>query len=341
LIESDVPLGKGVSSSAALEVAALKAIAAAYGIFLAGVDLAIKCQWIENAICQSACGVMDQLTVVVGERNHFVPLICQPCLPQPLVKLPDPVKLWGIDSGVRHQVAGIEYEGARAATFMGYQIICRSADLELTYDDSGLLPLWRDPRWNGYLANLSPSDFRKDFETSLPESMTGADFSARYPFHVDPFTKVYPGVSYPVRACTRYAVEENHRVQLFVDLLTSRDEPLSERTLSLLGELMRQSHYAYSECGLGSEATDLIVDLVRAEGSANGLYGAKITGGGAGGTVAVLGKNEATADKAFERVIQEFSQATGYNPYIFTGSSSGADAFGLLEMGPKSALLSR
>jgi L-arabinokinase len=152
--------------------------------------------------------------------------------------------------------------------------------------------------------------------------------------HADPFTSVHAEALYPIRACSRYAVEENHRVQLFVDLLHQRREPLSERTLGLLGELMFQSHHAYTECGLGSEATDLIVDLVRAEGPANGLYGAKITGGGAGGTVAVLGKRCGAGESAFRRVIEKYHQATGYMPYIFEGSSPGADSFGVLEIEP-------
>ena len=333
-IESDVPIGKGVSSSAALEVASLKAIAAAYGIHLQGVDLAIKCQWIENAICRSASGVMDQITVVLGERDHFVPLLCQPCLPEPLVPLPAPLYLWGIDSGVRHQVAGIEYEAARAATFMGYQMICQEAGLELALDETGPLTRWIDPRWNGYLANLSPAEYRAAFEAHLPESIRGADFSAGFPIHADPYTSIYPDVIYPVQACARYAVEENHRVQLFVDLLTGHNEHLPERTLGLLGELMFQSHFAYTECGLGSEATDLLVELVRAEGPANGLYGAKITGGGAGGTVAVLGKRGNAAVSAFRRVIEKYHRETGYMPYIFEGSSPGADSFGVIEIDP-------
>jgi galactokinase len=337
-IYSDVPIGKGVSSSAALEVASLKSMAAAYGLNLEGIDLATKCQWIENAICQSASGVMDQITVVLGEHDHFVPLVCQPCLPEALIHLPAPLFCWGIDSGVRHQVSGIEYEAARAATFMGYQMICRQAGLELTLDETGALPRWIDPLWNGYLANLSPARFRAVYESGLPESIRGSEFLEQYPTHADPFTSVRADVFYPVRACTRYAVEENHRVHLFVDLLTGRQEPLSERTMRLLGELMHQSHLSYSECGLGSEATDLIVELVQEEGPENGLYGSKITGGGAGGTVAVLGKQGRNAEDAFQRVINRFHQATGYEPYIFKGSSPGADSFGVIELDPPDLL---
>jgi hypothetical protein len=56
-----------------------------------------------------------------------------------------------------------------------------------------------------------------------------------------------------------------------------------------LGTLMYESHASYSACRLGSDGTDRLVSLARAAGSAHGIYGAKITGGGSGGTVAILG----------------------------------------------------
>ncbi len=332
LLESDVPLGKGVSSSAALEVTAMKAIGAAFGIKIEGPQLALWTQWVENAIAQSASGVMDQITVVLGDQDYFVPLVCQPCLPEPLVKLPTPMRIWGIDSGVRHAVAGIEYEAARAATFMGYRLICDWENLMPMYDDTGALPRYTEPRWNGYLANLDLATYRARYETRLPEKMRGADFTAQYPVHIDPFTPVRPEVDYPVRGCTRYAVEENYRVHLFVELLLNKQTPLTPRTLALLGELMYESHQGYTECGLGSEATDLIVNLVRAEGKSNELYGAKITGGGAGGTVAILGTTSARSEEAFRRVVANFRAATGREPYIFDGSSVGADRFGIVEL---------
>jgi galactokinase len=94
-----------------------------------------------------------------------------------------------------------------------------------------------------------------------------------------------------------------------------------------MGDLMYQSHWSYTQCGLGNEATDLLVDLVRAEGEASGLFGAKITGGGAGGTVAVLGHKDAR--DAFRRVVERYGEARSWTPHVFEGSSRGADAFGL------------
>ena len=117
--------------------------------------------------------------------------------------------------------------------------------------------------------------------------MTGAEYLRDGQVHVDPFTRMRPEVTYRVRACTRYAVEENFRVNLFAEL--ARGGVGFEQ----MGDLMYQSHHAYTECGLGCEATDLLVELVREAGVASGLFGAKVTGGGAGGTVAVLGRKDA------------------------------------------------
>ena len=326
-IESDVPLNKGVSSSAALEVAAMKSAAAAYDMDFEGVELAESCQWAENVIAESACGIMDQITSVLGDEQCILPLLCQPCLPERLVRLPDPLRCWAVDSGVSHQVSGIEYEAARAAAFMGYKLICEWENVPVQLDKTGAVPRWVDPRWNGYLANMPPSLFRAKYESRLPETMTGVQFGASGREHVDPFTVMRPDVTYKIRANTRYAVEENARVQMFAELARGSAGSTSNRPFRLMGDIMYQAHHAYTECGLGAEATDLLVDLARNEGSKNGIFGAKVTGGGAGGTVAILGLD--TAEESFRRIVRKFGQMREFEPYVFEGSSIGADKFGI------------
>lgn len=83
---------------------------------------------------------------------------------------------------------------------------------------------------------------------------------------------------------------------------------------------MYESHASYSACGLGSVSTDELVELVRRGGVSSGLYGAKITGGGSGGTVAVLGRRDAGG------VVADVAHScgkTGHKPHIFSGSSPG------------------
>jgi L-arabinokinase len=94
-----------------------------------------------------------------------------------------------------------------------------------------------------------------------------------------------------------------------------------------LGELMYQSHRSYSTCGLGSDGTDELVRLAEAE---DDVYGAKITGGGSGGTVAVLALKSAQA--AIDRIAERYSQCTGYQPTIISGSSDGAGKFGTIRL---------
>jgi len=329
-MESTVPLNRGVSSSAAIEVSVMKAAAAAYGIDHSGIELALACQWVENVIAESACGIMDQIAVVAGKEGFVLPLVCQPCLPESLIQLPKELQVWGIDSGVSHQVSGIEYEAARAAAFMGYKIICDQEQIPVTIDDSSEIERFTDSRWDGYLANLSPALFHEKYENNLPFSMNSADYLDKYGFHVDPYTPLKEGVTYHIRANTRYAVEENYRVQLFSELSRGASLTSSKRSFQLMGELMFQSHYAYTECGLGAKATDFIVDLFRNEGVKNGIYGAKITGGGAGGTVAILA--EKSAAEVIHRIFNQYARSGMGDPYLFEGSSDGADAFGILKL---------
>jgi L-arabinokinase len=331
-LESDVPLGKGVSSSAAVEVAVMKAVASAYGAPLSGVQLAEACQWVENVIAESACGVMDQIAVVLGDEGHVLPLVCQPCLPRPLVRLPNELACWAIDSGVTHAVTGIEYEAARAGAFMGYKLICDAAGVAVREDRASTIPRFTDDRFGGYLANLAPAEFRERYEHLLPVRMTGAEFLAVAHTHVDPFTPARPEASYAVRACTRYAVEENTRVRLFASLAAGATGDNLLPAAQLMGELMYQSHHGYTETELGNAATDRLVALARQEGPERGIYGAKVTGGGAGGTVAILGA--ASAEPAFNRIIERYAAETGRAPYVFRGSSPGADRFGVVEISP-------
>jgi L-arabinokinase len=98
-----------------------------------------------------------------------------------------------------------------------------------------------------------------------------------------------------------------------------------------MGELMLQSHWSYTECGLGCEETDQLIELVRRYSGKDQLFGAKITGGGSGGTVAVLGSNDAV--NAFQQVVGEYGRMHSSQPYVFEGSSIGADRYGVRTVG--------
>ncbi len=328
LITSAVPEGKGVSSSAAIEVAVTQAVAAAYGIRLDPRELAILCQKVENLVVGAPCGVMDQMTASCGQAGRLMALLCQPAELRDPVELPAEVEVWGLDSGIRHSVSGADYGSVRVGAFMGYRIIADLAGLPVDVDASrtGFVHI-PDSRWHGYLANITPEVFERQFAAELPEMMNGGEFVTRYGGTTDPVTHVDPNRGYAIRMPTAHPIYEHSRVQEFAKLLAGE---IDDRSLTQLGELMYQSHASYSACGLGCSGTDLLVDLVRQAGPAKGLFGAKITGGGSGGTVAVLGRRGAGG--AIRSIAEEYERLTGYRPYVFSGSSPGAAAFGHLKL---------
>ena len=319
-LSSDLPPNRGVASSAALEIATLKAASAALSIRLEGVALAEAGQWVENVVAHSACGIMDQAAIVLGRQDCLLPLLCQPCSPLPSIRLPAEVRVWGIDSMVSRSTSSLAYETARAAAFIGYKMICQWEGLSPVPEEMSGIPRWTEPRWKGYLSNLPPSEFRSRYEQRLPESIAGRDFLRHFGEHIDPFTSVQPDHSYPVRAAVRYASEENLRIETVKVLLENGGYSEWENTLRLIGELMLQSHLAYAECGLGSSACDDLVALARRLG----FFGAKMTGGGGGGVVAVLGL--AHQEDRLRELVAIYAGQCGVRPNLFEGSSDGADA---------------
>jgi galactokinase len=327
LIVSSVPEGKGVSSSAAIEVAVMSAVAAAFGLKLQAREIALLCQIVENEVVGAPCGVMDQMTAACGESDRLLALLCQPAELQISIELPDDLRVWGLDSGVRHSVGAGDYGSVRTGAFMGYRIIAEQAGLKAMQDPGSQTLTIVDEKWQGYLANLTPSEFEQQFAAKLPAQMTGAEFLRSYQGTTDTVTRVEPERVYAVRHPTAHAIFENFRVRAFAELL---QVPPNEIRSELLGELMYQSHSSYSACGLGSKGTDLLVDLVRVAGSARGLYGAKITGGGSGGTVAVLGRRD--AEGSVFAIAREYERISKSNCAIFSGSSPGSEAFGYLKV---------
>ncbi|HEY5161366.1 MAG TPA: hypothetical protein VII83_09930, partial [Gaiellaceae bacterium] len=266
LISSDVPEGKGVGSSAAVEVAVLQAVAACLGRPLEPNRLALLGQRAEQLLAGAPCGAMDQMTAICGERGRLLELLCRPAEIVDSIPLPPPLAVWGIDSGVRHAVAGGGYRRARCAAFMGKALLgCRDE----------------------YLAELDPAQVDPE---RLPEQLVGEEFLRLRERVDDPVSVIEPDVVYPVRAATLYPLEEQVRVRRFAELLAA---PVTANRARLLGKLMYASHAGYSRCGLGTPRTDALVDAVRRAGWEQGLVGARISGGGGGGTVVVLGRKDA------------------------------------------------
>ena len=325
LLDSTVPEGKGVASSAALEVAALSVLAAHFGVELSPEQLALECQWAENHVVRAPCGLMDQMTSVLGRQNRLLALRCQPGGAVSHLAVPAGYRCYGIDSGIRHAVSGADYGTVRTAAFMGYGMIAAAAGLSGTVT-GGQLRI-HDPRWNGFLCNLTPEEFG-EFESELPTTVSGADFLKQYGGITDPVTRVDPALSYPVRAATSHPIQEQQRVRRFAELLGTL--PREASNARELGELMYASHRSYSACGLGSDGTDRLVELVAEAGPERGLFGAKITGGGSGGTVAIFGRE--AAEPLVHDLASRYTAESGHGGTVFAESGPGAAETGLLSL---------
>ncbi|PIN05397.1 Galactokinase [Handroanthus impetiginosus] len=353
LVISGVPEGKGVSSSAAIEVATMSAVVASHGLDIAPRDLALLCQKVENHIVGAPCGVMDQMASACGEANKLLAMICQPAEVLGHVEIPSHIRFWGIDSGIRHSVGGADYGSVRIGTFMGRKMIKSMASERLNSstsnhntqkvegtnnngtDENGMDLLETEVALD-YLCNLSPHRYEESYVHKLPEFLLGNDFMENYEHHDDSITIIDKKCRYAVRAPTRHPIYENFRVKAFKALLSAAP---SDDQLSALGELMYQCHYSYSACGLGSDGTDKLVELVQemqhsksSKSYGGTLFGAKITGGGSGGTVCVIGRNLLRSTEQILQIQQKYKATTGFLPYVFEASSPGAGKFGYLKI---------
>jgi len=81
-------------------------------------------------------------------------------------------------------------------------------------------------------------------------------------------------------------------------------------SLKVLGELLYQSHAGYSSIGLGCAETDQMVEGVRSLGVSKGFYGARVSGGGSGGTVVVL--LDKIALPALNRLARKLKRPTNF-----------------------------
>jgi galactokinase len=341
---STVPLGAGVSSSAAIEVATMTNLLAHFGVDgTPGVEprnrlqiancrtidpmkLSAMCQMVENRVVGAPCGIMDQVSSCFGQPGALLRMVCQPHEIQPPLLLPSGIRAIGINSNVKHSVGGGQYGRTRCAAFMGHTIILnRMARMGKAAGRT----LHGDPM-NGYLANLDPEDYKRLFREHVPELIRGDAFLAQYGPTIDTATTVDPDVEYTVQHATDHHVLEARRVRNFTTFLEDAaaiPDPSSHERKVLLdkaGHLMYASHLSYTnDAMLGAQECDLLVKLVRHNEKA-GLYGAKITGGGSGGTVAVLCDISERADEAIAQIMADYERQTGKKPEAFLGSSPGA-----------------
>jgi L-arabinokinase len=314
LLLSAVPMNVGIGSSAAVEIGTLSALNAYLGLGLDAARIARLGQMAENHVVGAPCGIMDQTAITSGREGRLTHILCRPGKVMGDLAIPADTGFVGISSMVRHSVAGNPYSDTRIGAFMGRRII---NDLRAR---TGRAPL-------DYLTELSVAEFDAQYATALPEKILGSEFVATHRTHDDPVTTIQPDATYRVAGPTRHPIEENERVLRFMEAMRTA-EGGDEAALGQAGELMYAAHESYREnCHLSVPEVDFLVEAVRKRGAASGLYGAKITGGGTGGTVAVFGKLDALK-KHVPEIAEEYSRRIGQLPDIFEGTSPGALEFG-------------
>jgi len=207
LIHSTVPLGGGLSSSAALEVSTATLLEAITGTSLDPVEKALLCQKAEHQYAGMPCGIMDQFISVMGQKDHLLLLDCR-SRETALVPMRDPsVELLITNTNVKHELTGGEYAKRRAqceeaAKLLGLASL-READLSLLEHARGKMDAVvyrrakhviteidrtvraaeqvRASNWNavGQLMYSSHFSLRDDYEVSCPELDTVVGIAQR------------------------------------------------------------------------------------------------------------------------------------------------------------------
>jgi galactokinase len=265
-IQSDVPIGAGLSSSAAIEVATGYALMENSGATIDRIHLAKICRRAENEFAGVRCGLMDQFISCFGQADQALMLDCR-SLDYKRLPLPGDVRLVICNTMVKHDLAASEYNARREECEAGV------AHLSKVISDVRAL---RD---------VTISDLER----------FGGDLS----------DKVY-------KRC-RHVVTENNRVLSAADALGRGD-------LAAFGQLMRESHSSLrDDYEVSCRELDTMVELAS---KVEGVYGARMTGGGFGGCTINLVKADRVAE--FERAVAGgYEQATGIAPEIYTRAAAG------------------
>jgi galactokinase len=229
-VSTTLPIGAGLSSSAALELA----VALALGFEGSPLELAQLCQRSEHQAVGVPCGIMDQLVSAGGVADHALLIDCHDTGVD-LVPIPEDVDVLVVDSGERRSLAGTAYED-------------RLAECGRAAGEVGPLRL-------------------------LPE---------------------VGGITDPVaRRRARHVVSEIMRVRAFADALLAGDAQAA-------GKLMVESHESLRrDFEVSTPRLDATVrDLV----DTPGIYGARLTGAGFGGSVVALAAHGAALPAGALRV---------------------------------------
>ncbi|MDE3099250.1 MAG: galactokinase [Verrucomicrobiota bacterium] len=256
---STVPIGGGLSSSAALEVCTATLLETATIKKLDPIEKALLCQKAEHEYAGVPCGIMDQFVSVMGKENHLLLLDCR-TRETKLVPVTDPsVELLIANTNVKHELGTGEYAVRRAqcekaAAIMGVRSL-RDATAEMLESAKG---------------RMEEVVFRR----------------------------------------ARHVVGEIERT------LHAAEGVRASNWLTV-GQLMYASHRSLrDDYEVSCKELDAIVEIAEAIGTAGGVYGCRMTGGGFGGCAVALVKANAI-DGITEKMEADYRQKTGIEPAVF------------------------
>jgi galactokinase len=265
LIQGDVPMGSGLSSSAAIEVASGLALLENSGLHADRLELVKLCRQAENDFVGARVGVMDQFISSCGQAGHALMVDCR-SLEHVLLPLPRDVSLVICNTMVKHALASGEYNTRRAECEEGVRLLSRA------------LPGIRALR-----------------DVSLAE--------------LEAHAGTLPKIIY--KRC-RHVISENARV-------TKAAAALDQGDLDNFGWLMAESHRSLrDDYEVSCAELDLMVELA---GQQQGVYGARMTGGGFGGCTINLVGTGAVSD--FQAGVGDaYQKSTGRAPQILVSPAA-------------------
>ena len=280
---------------------------------------------------------MDQVTSAAGMSTKIVSILCQPDKILEFVSCPSNVSFVGIYTTVRRSTGSTAYIDTRTGAFMGLTILkaAFASDTHTTdmpdSEESDRARKISEALADNYLCNLSVQEFHEQCEHLLPEQMHGEEFLDRYGETVDTVTQVEPEKLYIVKDRVAHHIYENARVKQFITAVknVNNDPDHTSNYLREAGDLMYESNASYRDlAGLGSSEVDGLVNIARKIGRQGGIYGAKITGGGGGGTVALL--CHGNVESSLTQILAAYKLAWGINAELIRGNAPGAFEFGHL-----------
>ena len=300
VVASSVPVGGGLSSSAALELAMAHLIEAVTETTWSPSERIRAAVSAERDGAGVPCGIMDQTIVEQGEQGCVLLLDCAQDLISSIIPCDDPQIAWlVIHSGVSHDLADGAYAQRRAEC----EMICEALQVGSLRDVTPEMITTLTPGLPALSPALSPaaSPAAPPIQSSTPSPIPS---SLR-----EPFDEV-------LLRRARHVVTENQRVLAAM-------EALKAANWSTLGELLFESHHSLrDDYQVSCEELDVLVELAQAQ---DDVFGARMTGGGFGGCVVALVNREALSSVATS-ICQGYAQQVGLSPQCYrVKPASGAD----------------